>query len=200
MWAEGVLGRTVGGCLSRTKLAGAVGGSHRAQFVAFQQRELVGMGRAGSRGLSAHWALLCAQKLPAYGRCIRNHQRKKKNFHLKKKKVLEKYLTLSGSSFFRLKRASRHLWAVRLWNVCHPPSLAVFMMNQRWWLIHQVPSAPNALAYLDLSWGEEAGLQVFLQQIICSVSWFHPWPDYTTVVCFFLTPYYGLDTMQLPPF
>lgn len=56
MWAEGVVGRTVGGCLSRTELTGALGGSHRAQFVALQQRELVGKGRAGSWGLSAHWA------------------------------------------------------------------------------------------------------------------------------------------------
>lgn len=82
-WAEQWVG-----VLSRIKLAGAVGSSHSAQFVALQQRELVGMGRAGSRGLSAHWALLCAQKLPAYGRSIRTlirKKKKKKDFHWKKR-------------------------------------------------------------------------------------------------------------------
>lgn len=112
---------------------------------------------------------------------------KKKKTSTKKNGAGKVPHTLSGSSFFRLKRASRHLWLVTLWNVCHPVSLTVFMMNQRWWLIHQFPSAPNVLAYLDLTWGEEAWLQVFLQQIICSASWAHPWhkkPDYTTVLFF----------------
>lgn len=99
-------------------------------------------GGQAAGGLSAHWALLCAQKLPAYGRSIKSHQRKRKKT-CTENKVLEKYLTLSGISFFRLKHASRHCWFVMLWNVCHPVSLTVFMMNQRWWLIHQFPSAAS---------------------------------------------------------
>lgn len=57
-----------------------------------QQRELVGMGGEGrARGPVLHTEpLLCAQKLPAYGRSIRTYQKKKKKeiirLLLKKKK------------------------------------------------------------------------------------------------------------------
>lgn len=114
--------------------------------------------------------------------------KEKKRLPLKKKGAGKVPHTLSGSSFFRLKRASRHLWLVTLRNLGHPVSLAVFMVNQRRWLIYQLPSAPDMLACLDLSWDEEACLQVFLQQIICPASWSHPWhkkPDYTSMLFFF---------------
>lgn len=103
MRAEGVPGRTVGGCSSRSKLAGAVGLLSQSPACGpFSRGELVGMGGEGrARGPVLHTEpLLCAQKLPAYGRSIRTYQRKKKKKKeiirlplKKKKKVLEKYLS-----------------------------------------------------------------------------------------------------------
>lgn len=80
MRAEGVPGRTVGGCSSRSKLAGAVGLLSQSPACGpFSRGELVGMGGEGrARGPVLHTEpLLCAQKLPAYGRSIRTYQRKK---------------------------------------------------------------------------------------------------------------------------
>lgn len=66
----------------------------------------------GGGGVCLHRGLLCALKLPAYGRSIRTHQRKegKEKIHFHKKKDPGKVpRTGSGSRSCRLKRASRHL-------------------------------------------------------------------------------------------
>lgn len=116
----------------------------------------------GGGGVCLHRGLLCALKLPAYGRSIRTHQRKegKEKIHFHKKKR-------------PWKSTSHWVWeqVLQAQTCVTPPltSTVVKRLSARFTrCIYNEPEvmidspAPSPLAYLDPGRGEEARLQVAL--------------------------------------